>query len=114
MPAQSLGSATRNQVKNLGIIATACAVSLGCASPLTEAGAKVRDSDGYAVDRCKYLGDFAYAGTASTTRRSIGWEERNRIRSKAAAAGATDIVWRDASNANGTVEVGAAYACPPP
>ncbi|MCL2450378.1 MAG: DUF4156 domain-containing protein [Polyangiaceae bacterium] len=93
-------------------MAAVCSIALGCASRLTDAGARVRDADDYGVVRCKYLGDFAYGGTASGTGRSPGWEDRNRVRSEAAAAGATDIVWRVASSANGTAYVGAAYACP--
>jgi hypothetical protein len=93
-------------------VAVVCAsAALGCAGASSQAaGARVRDAHTVDVDGCTYLGDFMAGGTVSGATRANGWSDRNQVRSKAAAHGATDIVWSFAGR--GTVETGAAYACP--
>jgi hypothetical protein len=84
------------------VFGIACAATLGCASTLAPGGARVRDSDGNEVEGCKCLGDF------SGPRKATGWADKDRIRSVAAAKGATDIVW----GVSTTTVTGTAYVCP--
>lgn len=100
-------------MKRWSVVFVCAGAALGCACASSRAaGARVRDAAAVDVDGCRYLGDFMAGGTVSGATRANGWSDCNQVRSKAAAHGATDIVWSFASGARGTVEAGAAYACP--
>jgi hypothetical protein len=99
---------------NVRLIAiTVSSALLACAgttpTALMPEGARVRVSEGTAVDGCEYLGDFIAGGASQSNRATASYLESNQVRNLAAAKGATDVVFD--SKARGHV-VGKGYKCP--
>jgi hypothetical protein len=98
-------------------VGVACLLMVACASrsaswTLTPEGAHVHESDGSGLESCQYLGDFI------GSRRAGQWGA-NYVLNRAAASGATTIVWdrkSDACDRKGDSRqadiVASAYKCP--
>lgn len=72
----------------------------------------VKDADARMVEGCQYLGH--YVGNSGWGGAASGLGQRNAqdsVREKAAAAGATDVVWGDVHSGWGSSANGDAYRC---
>jgi hypothetical protein len=92
------------------VVGVACLVTSACAHPdtsvtLTPEGARVHESDGTGLESCQYLGDFI-------GNRKAGQWGTNSVLNRAAARGATTIVWDKKGDPPQTGLVASAYKCP--
>ena len=94
-------------------VGVACVFVTACASQsaswtLTPEGARVHESDGTGLESCQYLGDFIGNGRA-------GQWGANLVLNRAAASGATTVVWDRKGDPRSTSQTGlvaSAYKCP--
>ena len=90
-------------------------LSPGCVSTRTKAAAKVKDAGERSVANCTYLGDVSGSSGASVLGMAsdVSVENaRNDGAEKAAAMGATHVVWGPFQSGQKTTIQGRAYACP--
>ena len=97
-------------MKSIMILVAAALMTAGCASTPSPQAAKVRNGDPATINRdCKLLGTVegrSFFGGSETAR---GDEAMNAARQKAAAMGATDIIFLDVDT-SGMLNTGHAKA----
>jgi hypothetical protein len=85
----------------------------GCATPLSSKASAVREADESMVAGCTYLGDVAGTSGWGNLAASAGIENaKHEAMEKAAALGATHIVWRSLTGGYSPTATGRAYRCP--
>jgi hypothetical protein len=103
-------------VKNAIEVAALLLALSGCSMAPTERAAAVRDADDRMVASCQYVGDVEGSsgwGGPLTGKQGMN-NSHNEARDKAAALGATHVVWTSVSGNmhDGSMVSAKAYRCP--
>lgn len=84
----------------------------GCATTLSQSAARVIDADMKMAENCKFIGDVHGSSGWGNLAASAGIENaKNEAREKAAAMGATHIVWTGMAGGYSPYISGKAYLC---
>ena len=96
---------------NYFILLTSCLV-VGCASTPSKYALRVKIADVQEVSKCKFVTNVQGSSSFGNLAASTGIENaKNEALEKAAAAGATHVVWKDTSWLMGSSATGEAYKC---
>jgi hypothetical protein len=95
-----------------GIAAASTILLASCAVTPSKGAAQVRDADEKIIENCHFVADVEGTSGWGNLAASAGIANaRNEAREKAAAAGATHIVWRSVTGAYSPTVSGRAYQC---
>lgn len=84
----------------------------GCATTLTSSAARIMDADMKITENCQFVGDVHGSSGWGNLAASTGMENaKNEAREKAAAMGATHIVWTGMAGGYSPYANGKAYLC---
>jgi LDH2 family malate/lactate/ureidoglycolate dehydrogenase len=84
----------------------------GCATTLTPSAARIMDADMKVTENCQFVGDVHGSSGWGNLAASTGMENaKNEAKEKAAAMGATHIVWTGMAGGYSPYASGKAYLC---
>lgn len=84
----------------------------GCATTLSPAAAKIQPADHSMVAECNYLGNVSGSSGWGNLAASVGMRNaKNEALDKAAAMGATHVVWMNITGGYSPYAVGRVYRC---
>ena len=97
--------------RNYFILLFSC-LAVGCASTPSTYALRVKIADAQEVSNCKFITNVKGSSSLGNLAASTGIENsKNEALEKAAAAGATHVVWKDTSWFMGSTATGEAYKC---
>jgi LDH2 family malate/lactate/ureidoglycolate dehydrogenase len=89
-----------------------CLLLSGCATGLSAAGAKIQEADPKTVEGCTYLADVHGSSGWGNLAASTGMQNaKNEAIERAAALGATHVVWTNIAGGFSPYVSGRAYLC---
>ena len=101
-----------NQLNVFVIILLTGLIAYGCATTLSSSATRILDADAKMVDGCTYVGEVHGSSGWGNLAASTGIENaKNEAREKAAALGATHILWTNVSGGYSPYVSGRAYIC---
>lgn len=101
-----------NQLKVFAMILLSIFITPGCATTLSPSATKILDADAKMVDGCTYVGDVHGSSGWGNLAASTGIQNaKNEAVEKAAALGATHILWTNISGGYSPYVSGCAYRC---
>jgi len=101
-----------NLLKVFAIIMLTSLIACGCATTLSPSATRIVDADAKMVDACTYVGDVHGSSGRGNLAASAGIQNaKNEATEKAAALGATHILWTNVSGGYSPYVSGRAYRC---
>ena len=101
-----------NQLKVFAIILLTSLIPSGCATTLSSSATRILDADAKMVDGCTYVGDVHGSSGWGNLAASTGIQNaKNEAAEKAAALGATHILWTNVSGGYSPYVSRRAYMC---
>ena len=101
-----------NQSKVFAIILLSSFIASGCATTLSSSAKRILDADAKMVEGCTYVGDVHGSSGWGNLAASTGIQNaKNKAVERAAALGATHILWIDISGGYSPYVSGRAYKC---
>jgi hypothetical protein len=101
-----------NQSKVFAIILLSGFIASGCATTLSPSATRILDADAKMVEGCTYVGDVHGSSGWGNLAASTGIQNaKNEAVEKAAALGATHILWTNISGGYSPYVSGRAYIC---
>jgi len=101
-----------NLMKVFAIIMLSSLIAYGCATTLSTSATRILDADTKMIDGCTYVGDVHGSSGWGNLAASTGIQNaKNEGTEKAAALGATHILWTNVSGGYSPYVSGRAYRC---
>jgi hypothetical protein len=101
-----------SQLKVFTLILLTSLSASGCATTLSPSATRMLDADAKMVDGCTYVGDVHGSSGWGNLAASTGIQNaKNEAAEKAAALGATHILWTNVSGGYSPYVSGRAYMC---
>jgi hypothetical protein len=101
-----------NYLKVFSLILLTSIIASGCATTLSHPAIKIQEADAKMVEGCTYVGDVHGSSGWGNLAASTGIQNaKNEAIEKAAALGATHIVWTNISGGYSPFVSGRAYIC---